>query len=125
MTRYLGAMDRIIATSPNYLATSEILNEFLDKVEVIPIGLEEPTFPSLDEHNTNVTEARARYGQDFFIGVHSNGVVAQFIMMDQLWLSSRIIDIPFKQVAMSTRRNNTTIVKSGLYILNLTVMTDH
>ncbi len=69
MTRYLGAMDRIIATSPNYLATSEILNEFLDKVEVIPIGLEEPTFPSLDQNNANVTESRARYGQDFFLFV--------------------------------------------------------
>jgi rhamnosyl/mannosyltransferase len=69
MTRYLGAMDRIIATSPNYLATSEILNEFGDKVEVIPIGLEEPTYPVTGADNANVLEARARYGQDFFLFV--------------------------------------------------------
>jgi rhamnosyl/mannosyltransferase len=69
MTRYLGAMDRIVATSPNYLATSEILNEFADKVEVIPIGLEEPTFPALNQNNEYVVDARARYGQDFFLFV--------------------------------------------------------
>jgi rhamnosyl/mannosyltransferase len=69
MTRYLGAMDRIIATSPNYLATSEILSEFEDKVEVIPIGLEEPTFPALGMDNEQVADARARYGRDFFLFV--------------------------------------------------------
>jgi rhamnosyl/mannosyltransferase len=69
MSRYLSAMDRIVATSPNYFATSEILNEFADKVDIVPIGLDEPSFPAAGEHNRNVAEAKARYGSDFFLFV--------------------------------------------------------
>lgn len=69
MKRYLGAMDRIVATSPNYFATSEVLNEFADKVEVIPIGLNEPSYPAIDEQHRNLRAARAKYGSDFFLFV--------------------------------------------------------
>ena len=43
MSRYLDAMNIIVATSPNYFATSEILGGYSDKVEIIPIGLDEPS----------------------------------------------------------------------------------
>lgn len=43
--RFLGNMDRIICTSPNYFATSETLARFQEKVEVIPIGLERDAYP--------------------------------------------------------------------------------
>ena len=69
MRRYLGAMDRIVATSPNYFATSEVLKEFADKVAVIPIGLDEPSYPALDECNRDLAPAAARYGRDFFLFV--------------------------------------------------------
>ena len=69
MKRYLGAMDRIIATSPNYFATSEVLIEFADKVEVIPIGLDEPSYPAIDEQNRNLAATRKQYGSDFFLFV--------------------------------------------------------
>jgi len=69
MSRYLGAMDSIIATSPNYFATSETLAEFADKVEVVPIGLDEPSFPAIGEHNKNVAKARANFGEGFFLFV--------------------------------------------------------
>lgn len=45
MHRFLGSVDRIVATSPNYLMTSEALNKFSDKVSVIPIGLDKATYP--------------------------------------------------------------------------------
>ena len=69
MRRYLGAMDRIVATSPNYFATSEVLKEFADKVAVIPIGLDEPSYPALDECNRDLAPAAERYGRDFFLFV--------------------------------------------------------
>ena len=69
MRKYLGAMDRIVATSPNYFATSEVLQEFADKVAVIPIGLDEPSYPALDECNRDLAPAAARYGRDFFLFV--------------------------------------------------------
>ena len=43
--KFLASMDRIVATSPNYLATSEVLEKFSDKVTVIPIGLDKATYP--------------------------------------------------------------------------------
>jgi len=69
MSRYLSAMDMIVATSPNYFATSEVLCEYADKVEVIPIGLDEPSYPAIDEQNRNLAAARQKYGEDFFLFV--------------------------------------------------------
>jgi rhamnosyl/mannosyltransferase len=69
MSRYLGAMDMIVATSPNYFATSEVLTEYADKVEVIPIGLDEPSYPAIDEQNKDLERAQQRYGRDFFLFV--------------------------------------------------------
>ena len=69
MRRYLGAMDRIVATSPNYFATSEVLSNFADKVEVIPIGLDEPSYPAIDDQHRQLAAVRERYGSDFFLFV--------------------------------------------------------
>jgi len=69
MSRYLDAMDLIVATSPNYFATSKVLTEYADKVEVIPIGLDEPSYPAIDEQNRDLARARERYGEDFFLFV--------------------------------------------------------
>lgn len=43
--KFLASMDRIVATSPNYLATSDVLKIFSNKVRVIPIGLDKSTYP--------------------------------------------------------------------------------
>jgi len=43
--RFLASVDRIVATSPIYLATSIVLAKFSDKVKVIPIGLDKTTYP--------------------------------------------------------------------------------
>lgn len=45
MWRFLGDMNRIVATSPNYLATSKVLAMCKHKVSVIPIGLDKATYP--------------------------------------------------------------------------------
>ena len=44
--RFLASVDRIIATSPNYLETSKVLAKYADKVDVIPIGLDKETYPT-------------------------------------------------------------------------------
>ena len=69
MSRYLNAMNMIVATSPNYFATSEVLSEYTDKVEIIPIGLDEPSYPAIDEQNRDLAAARAKYGEGFFLFV--------------------------------------------------------
>jgi glycosyltransferase involved in cell wall biosynthesis len=69
MSRYLDAMDMIVATSPNYFATSEVLSEYTDKVEIIPIGLDEPSYPAIHEQNHDLADARETYGEGFFLFV--------------------------------------------------------
>ena len=43
--KFLASMDRIVAASPNYLASSKVLNKFSDKVSVIPYGLDKAAYP--------------------------------------------------------------------------------
>ena len=69
MIRYLSAMDRIVATSPNYFATSEVLDLFSDKVDVIPIGLDEPSYPPVDKQNKDMATVAEKYGKNFFLFV--------------------------------------------------------
>ena len=43
--RFLASVDRIVATSPNYLATSPVLKRYRDKVVEIAYGLDKSTYP--------------------------------------------------------------------------------
>lgn len=45
--KFLASVDRIVATSPNYLATSDVLAKHVNKVSVIPIGLDKGTYPKV------------------------------------------------------------------------------
>jgi rhamnosyl/mannosyltransferase len=62
---FLASVDRIIATSPNYLATSKVLDRFRHKVRTIPYGLHKTNYPvpsvALLDH------WRARLGDRFFL----------------------------------------------------------
>lgn len=44
-THFLKAVDRIVATSPNYLASSDVLAPLKHKAQIIPIGLDPESFP--------------------------------------------------------------------------------
>jgi len=59
--RFLSSVDRIVATSPNYFATSDVLSEFRHKVSVIPIGLDKASYPQ-------PSAERLQYWQTQFTG---------------------------------------------------------
>lgn len=65
--RFLSSVDKIVATSPNYLATSEVLQRYRDKVEVIPIGLDPESYPEPTEEKLRYWRERA--GAKFFLFV--------------------------------------------------------
>lgn len=69
MNAHLASMDRIVATSPNYFATSDVLSRFSAKVDVIPIGLDEPSYPAIVEDSQALAACRKRFGEDFFLFV--------------------------------------------------------
>lgn len=63
--KFLGKVDRIVATSPNYLKTSYALQRFEDKVDVIPIGLDRRAYP---EPKPELSEYwRNKVGEKFFL----------------------------------------------------------
>lgn len=65
--KFLASVDRIVATSPNYLATSDVLTEFADKVDVIPIGLDKASYPAAPPDKLRFW--RNRLGPRFFLFV--------------------------------------------------------
>lgn len=68
MHAFLSRMDKIVATSPNYLESSSTLQKFNDKVDVIPLGLGERK-----PVESNVLERwRKQIGQGFFLFVGAN-----------------------------------------------------
>jgi rhamnosyl/mannosyltransferase len=69
MNHFLGKVDRIVATSPNYYATSEVLSRMGDKVEVIPIGVQRESYPQIDDDSPLLAQVEADYGRGFFLFV--------------------------------------------------------
>ena len=67
MNRFLGAMGRIVCTSPNYLASSPVLPRFGHKVDVVPIGLTRNSYP--DASDEQLEASRAEFGTGFFLYV--------------------------------------------------------
>lgn len=67
MHRFLGSVDRIVAASPNYLRTSEILARHLDKTRIIPYGLNKSTYPVPGAERSAYWAQR--FGQKFFLFV--------------------------------------------------------
>ena len=65
--KFLADVSRIVATSPNYLATSDVLAKHIHKVRVIPIGLDKETYPSPSPNK--LTYWRDRLGPKFFLFV--------------------------------------------------------
>jgi glycosyltransferase involved in cell wall biosynthesis len=67
MKRFLKSVDRIVATSQNYLETSDTLSGYLDKTQVIPIGLDRSTYPDPDP--ARLAAWREKIGERFFLFV--------------------------------------------------------
>ena len=65
--KFLSSVDRIVATSPNYFQTSRVLQTYNEKVEIIPIGLDEKSYPQVDDERT--TYWRKKINSTFFLFV--------------------------------------------------------
>ncbi|MCU7938556.1 MAG: glycosyltransferase [gamma proteobacterium symbiont of Bathyaustriella thionipta] len=69
MRRFLSSVDRIVATSPNYFQTSDILQEYNQKVDIIPIGLDEKNYPAVDANRQKIWRETIHSPFFLFIGV--------------------------------------------------------
>ena len=87
--RFLGCVDRIVATSPNYLETSDVLGRYRHKTEVIPIGLDPATYAAPTA--AKLAEWRRKAGTRFFLFV---GVLRYYKGLHILLEALRNIDLP-------------------------------
>ena len=67
--KFLSKVDRIVATSPNYFQTSDLLQTYQDKVEIIPIGLDENNYPCVTEDKKNYWHKFVNAPFFLFVGV--------------------------------------------------------
>lgn len=68
MNRFLNSVDRIVAASPNYVESSPVLQQFKNKVEVIPYGLDKKFYQNNDPAVLLKWQARFPDGFFLFIG---------------------------------------------------------
>ncbi|MES2901326.1 MAG: glycosyltransferase, partial [Pseudomonadota bacterium] len=65
--RFLQSVDTIVATSPNYLASSAVLDRYRDKTRVITYGLDKSIYPAPEQ--ARMDQWRAKVGDKFFLFV--------------------------------------------------------
>jgi glycosyltransferase involved in cell wall biosynthesis len=63
--RFFANLQAIVPTSPNYLQSSPLLQQYRDKTTIIPIGLDEDSYPKSTPERTRYW--RKELGQDFFL----------------------------------------------------------
>lgn len=89
MHRFLGAVDRIVATSPNYIKSSPILSQYADKTDVIPIGLDEETYPPAEP--AIIQAWKSKFPEPFFLFV---GVLRYYKGLDALLQACESLPYP-------------------------------
>lgn len=68
MRRFLDSVDLIVASSPSYLATSRVLQQYASKVQIIPFGLDQNSYPSPSAERLSFWRARAPQRFFLFVG---------------------------------------------------------
>jgi rhamnosyl/mannosyltransferase len=89
MNRFLSSVDRIVASSPNYVAHSPVLTHFRDKVSVIPFGLDRATYPQPTAQK--LAYWKSRLGERFFLFV---GALRYYKGLDYLLRAAQINGLP-------------------------------
>lgn len=68
MMRFLDSVDVIVATSPNYVKSSEVLNLFKSKTKIIPIGIEPENYRLSKSYSDKTIEDKLPEKFFLFIG---------------------------------------------------------
>ncbi len=87
--RFFDSVDAIVAASPNYLASSPVLQRYRDKTRVITYGLDQSTYPNVEP--CRLAHWRAKVGPKFFLFV---GVLRYYKGLHILLEAARGLDYP-------------------------------
>jgi glycosyltransferase involved in cell wall biosynthesis len=69
MHRFLASITQTVVTSPNYLVSSDVLQRYRHKTQVIPIGLDEADYPPASDEVRTSWEKRFPKPFFLFVGV--------------------------------------------------------
>jgi len=91
MHSFLKSMNKIITTSLNYSQSSKILKGYKDKVEIIPIGLNEKSYPVPSKNETDLIQSKV--GNDFilFVGMFRNYKGLNYLLKSAQDISTNIV----------------------------------
>jgi glycosyltransferase involved in cell wall biosynthesis len=114
MRRFLSGAKVIIATSPNYLASSPILRSHRSATRVIPICLDEACYPTPD--SARVAYWRERFGNRFFLFV---GVLRYYKGLHILVEAARKLNMPIVIVGAGPIENDLKAQADSLGLTNI------
>ena len=86
---FLNQVNIIVATSPQYAQTSTNLQKYKNKVRVIPLAIDEATYPT--PLSSTIDQWRDKVGEGFFLFV---GVLRYYKGLDYLLEAARINNLP-------------------------------
>ncbi|WCE29864.1 glycosyltransferase [Vibrio sp. SCSIO 43137] len=86
---FLSQVDRIVASSPQYAKSSKNLNRFKDKVDIIPLAIDEASYP--EPCSSQVSYWRDKVGEGFFLFV---GVLRYYKGLQYLLEAARLSNLP-------------------------------
>ncbi|TDB62902.1 glycosyltransferase family 4 protein [Pseudomonas vancouverensis] len=86
---FLRNADVIVASSPNYVESSEVLQKYKDKVKVVPIGVDRNTYPEVSA--AIAAKWREKLGDRFFLFV---GALRYYKGLDFLLEAARKTQLP-------------------------------
>lgn len=89
MFTFLDDVNHIVATSPNYLSTSDVLEKFQNKVSIIPIGLNKMMYP--EPTHKKLSYWSTKFGSKFFLFV---GVLRYYKGLSILIEAAQTTDYP-------------------------------
>ena len=112
--KFLGDMSRIVATSPNYLATSDILAKYKHKVIIIPIGLDKTTYP--EPSIEKLVYWRDMFGPKFFLFV---GVLRYYKGLHILIEAAQGVDYPIVVVGAGPIEEELKVQVAQLKLRNI------
>ncbi|WP_151030200.1 glycosyltransferase, partial [Citrobacter cronae] len=87
MHRFLGSVDAIVATSPNYVRSSPVLSRYAPKV--IPLGIDPATYPTVP--SSVCARWQSRFPERFFLFV---GALRYYKGLDYLIEACREVPYP-------------------------------
>ncbi|MZI95808.1 glycosyltransferase [Vibrio sp. CAIM 722] len=86
---FLNHIDVLVATSPQYAKTSINLQKYKEKVEIIPLAIDENTYPTPSSHNMD--EWRNKVGEGFFLFI---GVLRYYKGLNYLLEAAKLNGLP-------------------------------